>query len=139
MTRHLLVACSLVLTACSGGSGGGAAEPAASAEPAAAPIERLIASIDANDDAAGIATFHPRVRAEVEGQYHAMIEARGDALAACLRESLRDGAFQTPPPERLTQLGEWGDDARDVVTPGRRDRATVVRHQGEWYLVDTGC
>jgi hypothetical protein len=112
----------------------GAESPARDEEPMAV-IERLVAAVDAGDQEAMLATLHPSLREAARPQV-AQTD-RHQRLVVCLRETIANGTIA--PLADPSRAAEYGEDPRQVVVPGHDDEAMLIRHEGRWYLLDTGC
>lgn len=148
--------CLAVTSACGGASTAPAEEPPAatasppaetapSAAPATAPspiaaLERLLAAVEAGDTAAIVAAFHPRLRDEVAGELaNEPQDLARPEIRACLRAFVDGGALEPLDAEAAARAASFGEEPTQVVVPGGDDAAVLVRHEGGWVLLDTGC
>jgi hypothetical protein len=100
-----------------------------------AVLERLVAAAETGDQEAMLATLHPAIREAARAQ---IAETdRHPQLVTCLRETIANGTVE--PLDDPSRAAQYGEDPRQVVVPGHDDHAALIRHEGSWYVLDTGC
>jgi hypothetical protein len=153
MHQRIPILLTLALTsACGGAAATPAEEPepveetteatgasAAAASPRAA-LERVLAAVEASDLDGLVAAVHPSLRDEVAGELAGEPEdLQRPEIRTCLRAFIEQGRPEPVPADIAARLADFGDEPTQVVVDGHSDHALLVRHEGEWFVVDTGC